>query len=86
MSGRGARLVLETDLPLNAAVRVDLNDAVLLGEVCYRDREGDHFAVGLVFDQVLHKPPELLPLLRALQDSDRVPVASGVTNKPASVE
>ena len=69
LSGRGLRLRLQRPLPLNAAVRVDMNGSVLLGEVCYNAPDESGCAVGLMLDQVLHGNPGLIPLLRSLQEA-----------------
>jgi c-di-GMP-binding flagellar brake protein YcgR len=47
ISGRGMRLMVDRALPAGAAVRIDLSDAILLGEVCYSMQEGDAYIVGL---------------------------------------
>ncbi|MCW5978095.1 MAG: PilZ domain-containing protein [Bryobacteraceae bacterium] len=65
-SGRGMRLVLEQPLPRNAPIRVDWNDSLLMGEVCYNAQQGDHYAVGVMLDQALLQASELMQLAEAL--------------------
>ena len=65
-SRRGMRLILDRSLPLNAAVRIDGDDSILLGEVCYAGQQGAEYAVGLVLDQVLHELTDLTRLAEAI--------------------
>ena len=81
LSPAGARLRLEKPLPLNAPVKVELEEAVLLGEVCYVQPARERFAVGLAVDQVLHRTPELARLVRALGGRRPEP-ASGEAHSP----
>jgi len=66
ISGRGMRLLLNAALPVGAAVRVDLDDSLLLGEVRYCIRNDDQFAIGLQLDQGI---PSLSELDRLLEDA-----------------
>jgi hypothetical protein len=52
-SGRGLGLMTARPVPPGAAVRIEIDDAAVLGEAiyCRRDREG-HF-IGVELDQVL---------------------------------
>ncbi len=67
LSGRGMRIIIDRPLPVNAAVKVDLESAMLLGEVCYCVPDGGVYAIGLELEQVLHDAPDLLSLWRALK-------------------
>lgn len=67
VSGRGMRVELDAPLPLNAAVRVDARDMMLLGEVCYCEPDGQAYALGIMLEQVLYESPGLLPLVHALR-------------------
>ena len=70
VSGHGFGLVLERPLPINAAVRVDLHDAMLLGEVCYCEpvagRQG--YGIGIRAEHVLTESNELAALMRSLME------------------
>jgi hypothetical protein len=66
ISGSGMRIVVDRPLPVNAAVRVDLENSMFLAEVCYCNRDGATHTIGLTVDQVLHDTPDLLSLWRAL--------------------
>ena len=68
ISGCGMRLMLEEPLPVSAAVRVDYNDTLLLGEVCHATRQGESYTVGLALDQVLYELTRLSKLAEALPD------------------
>ena len=55
---------------LSSAVRVDLDDSLLLGEVCYCAPEGDEYAVGLVIDQTLTGIRGVLALIRGVMGEE----------------
>ena len=74
ISDRGMRLMLDRPLPVSAAVRVDYDDTLLLGEVCHATRQGESYAVGLALDQVLHELTRLSQLAEALLDDSPVSV------------
>lgn len=67
VSGRGMRVQLDEPLPLNAAVRVDAGNMMLLGEVCYCEPDGRFHAIGIMLEQVLHESPGLFPLIEAVR-------------------
>lgn len=69
LSDHGFGLVLEAPLPINAAVRVDIHDAVLLGEVCYCQPlpGGSGYAIGIRAEHVLTDCNELAALMRSLE-------------------
>jgi hypothetical protein len=58
-SGHGLQLVLHRPIPVNAAVKVEGDDWMMLGEVCYCRQEGIHFVAGLKIDQTLDNLHEL---------------------------
>ena len=67
MSGGGFRLLTTEKIRHNAAVRVDMADAVLLGEVCYCTLdESGHYAVGLESQQILSHTSDLARLMQSL--------------------
>ena len=67
LSGGGFRLLANGRIRLNAAVRIDMPDAVLLGEVCYCHAAGDGtFAIGLESQQILSHTRDLARLMQSL--------------------
>ena len=74
VSGLGMRLFLAEAAPLDAAIRIDLDDALLLGEVCHCAPHEGGFAVGI---QLCHSLIALdrLAKLRSRFLNDRLPVA-----------
>ena len=52
-SGRGLGLVAGAPVDPGAAVRIELEDAVVLGEAIYCRRESDGHFIGVELDQVL---------------------------------
>jgi hypothetical protein len=66
VSGGGMRIVLDGPLPnalaMDAPVRVDLPDSMVLGEVCYCQRHGDGFAIGIQMQHSLLNLAELTRL------------------------
>ena len=69
-SGRGLGLVTPTPIPAGAPIRIELEDAVVLGEAIYcRSDEDGHF-VGVEMDQMLVGLTELGRRLEALMNAD----------------
>jgi hypothetical protein len=65
-SGRGLGLVSPQPIPSGAAIRIEIDDAVVLGESIYcRSQQGSHL-VGVELDQVLVGLTELGRKLEAL--------------------
>jgi hypothetical protein len=58
-SGHGLQVVLHRPIPVNAAIKVEGDDWIMLGEVCYCRQEGIHFVAGLKIDQTLENLDEL---------------------------
>jgi|SRR5579864_899682 len=58
-SGHGLQVVLHRPIPVNAAIKVEGDDWMMLGEVCYCRQEGIHFVAGLKIDQTLDNLEEL---------------------------
>ena len=50
-SGRGMRLILDHPLPRNAPIRVEWDETLIVGEVCYNAQQGDTYAIGLLLEQ-----------------------------------
>ena len=66
LSGRGIRVFLQVSLRAGEPVRIDIEDTLLLGEVCYCQPEDDGFVVGVEIDQALGSLRDLARLNRAL--------------------
>jgi hypothetical protein len=65
-SGHGLQVVLHRSIPVNAAIKVEGEDWLMLGEVCYCRQEGIHFVAGLKIDQTLENLNELSKLNESL--------------------
>ena len=72
-SGRGMRLLLDRPVAPGAAVKVQGDDWLALGEVCYCRLEGGKYAVGLELDQALSGLHELAELHRSLMPENPSP-------------
>jgi hypothetical protein len=59
MSGRGIGLELEHEVSVGTALRIELDDALVLGEVVYCRWDGASFAVGVRLEQALTGLAEL---------------------------
>jgi hypothetical protein len=69
-SGRGLGLVTREPIPAGAAIRIEIEDVLVLGEAIYcRSDENGHF-VGVELDQVLVGLTELGRRLEALMNPD----------------
>ena len=82
-SGHGLQLVLHRPVPVNAAVKVEGDDWLMLGEVCYCRQEGIHFVAGLKIDQTLDNLQELNDLNNSLMSTSAEPgrIESGTEEK-----
>jgi hypothetical protein len=76
-SGHGLQVVLHRPIPVNSAIKVEGEDWLMLGEVCYCRQEGIHFVAGLKIDQTLENLDELSKLnenlLSTRQKAERSP-------------
>ena len=63
LSSHGMRLVVDRPIAVNAAVKVDGDRWMVLGEVCYCKPERSHYSVGLQLDQALMGLESSLPAL-----------------------
>lgn len=66
LSAHGMQLVLDRPVEVNAAVKVQADDWLVLGEVCYSMPERSHYKVGLLLDQALMGLQELAERTEAL--------------------
>ncbi|MCX6597465.1 MAG: PilZ domain-containing protein [Acidobacteria bacterium] len=76
-SGRGLRVEVTESVTPGAAVRLDMKDQLMLGEVCYCQRaENGNWALGLQMEQALSHLEDLSHLMSALMgDGGRMGVA-----------
>ncbi|MCX6590184.1 MAG: PilZ domain-containing protein [Acidobacteria bacterium] len=66
-SGRGLRVEVQEAVAPGAAVRLDMKDQLMLGEICYCQRaENGKWAVGLQMEQALSHLDDLSRLMNAL--------------------
>ena len=73
-SGRGLRLVLKQPVPVGTVVKVQGDDWLVLGEVCYCRKERSNFVVGLQLEHSLMGLRELEDLNRKFTSEDLPPV------------
>ena len=69
-SGRGMRLVVEQSVPVGAAVKIQGDDWLMLGEVCYCRKEHLNFVIGLQLEHSLMGLEELEKLNRKLMSEE----------------
>lgn len=74
VSGAGLRLHTRTRIAPGAALRIDLEDCMLLGEVCYCRGGGEEYAVGVQLDQALGHVREVTRLGQMLLRESRTDV------------
>jgi len=67
-SGRGLGLVTPIPLPPGAAIRIEMDDSMVLGESIYCRSDGDGHFTGVELDQVLVGLTELSRNLTALSE------------------
>ena len=70
-SGHGFQLVVTRPIPVNVPVKIEDEDWIVLGDICYCRPERSHFAVGVQIEQVLAGLHELHELNRHLLDGTR---------------
>jgi hypothetical protein len=71
VSGRGLRVVVDAPVAPDSAVRVDLDDSMILGEVCYCEPCGNQWALGLEMEQSLSDLRGLCQLVERLLHEER---------------
>lgn len=72
-SGRGLGLLTPVTIAPGAAIRIELEDAIVLGEAIYSRADGDGHFIGVELDQVLVGLTELGRNLAALAPEFIVP-------------
>lgn len=78
LSGRGMRIVLPKRVHPGDPIKVGLEDALLLGEVCYCRPQGRDFVIGIQLDQVLNGLADLSRLNQSLLDSPADPAVRAI--------
>lgn len=79
LSGCGMRVAVPDRVSPGDAVKVDMDDALLLGEVCYCRRHESGFILGIELDQALSGLADLKRLNDSLlDDAERLPAAEAV--------
>jgi hypothetical protein len=73
LSGRGLSLTTESRVPVGSAVRIGINDNILLGEVCHSRQTGPSaFVCGVQLEQALTDVHDLSRLMsRLMGESQR---------------
>jgi hypothetical protein len=79
MSGRGIGLEVGAPVGTGNALKIEIGDSMLLGEVIHCRPEGKRFYVGVELDQALHG---LVALCETVQDFSAVP--SGIEHAYAT--
>jgi hypothetical protein len=72
-SGRGLRLVVKQAVPVGTAVKIQGDDWLVLGEVCYCRRDRLNFVVGLQLEHSLTGLQELQELNRKFTSEELEP-------------
>ena len=75
ISGSGMRLLIDRPVALGSAVRVDLANSLLLGEVCYCRQEVALYAIGVRLEHLLTNIGDLARLMQALSEETLAPAA-----------
>jgi len=86
VSGRGISLTTKSVVPLNSAVRLDVNDMVLLGEVCHSREAGpSEFICGVRLEQALTAVGDLSKLVSGIMGEARQEPDPSEVARPARV-
>lgn len=76
LSGRGLRLVLPERITPETAIKIEMGDHLLLGEVAYGHDWGGEWHIGVEVQQSLLHTPDLERLRRSLLEGDENPGAT----------
>ncbi len=63
VSGNGLRFVVDQPLRADSAVRIDINNCILLGEICYSAPVPGGYLCGVELDQALTNVSDLMRLM-----------------------
>jgi hypothetical protein len=81
-SGRGMGLAMATPVPIGTAVKIECDDAILLGEALYCRDDGGTFFVGVELEHALYGLVELGRILREFaEESSGLEYAQPVNNR-----
>lgn len=82
-SGQGLSLATDQLIPLDAPVRIDLEDSILLGEVCHCATENGRYITGIKLQHVLHGLTDLNRLVAGIM-GESWPRQPGQPNRVAA--
>jgi len=84
ISGRGARVSVPSQLPINTPLRIDVGDVMLLGDVCYCRMDAiNRFSVGVALAHSIFEMESLGRLMQRLTQEYGSPViAEAAATKP----
>ncbi len=77
ISGKGARVLLQERLPVNAVVKLVVDDDLFLGEVCHCQADAKGFSVGVSLDCALVSLSSIRALMHALMPATGSSAGSG---------
>jgi hypothetical protein len=84
-SGQGLSLSTDQPIPLNAPVRIDLEDSILLGEVCYCSMEDGRYITGIKLQHLLHGLTDLNRLVAGIMGESWPRRPSQPSRQPALI-
>lgn len=85
ISGKGLSAVAVRAIPAGRLVRIDFNDQLLLGEVCYCEPSERGFRIGVQLEHALNSVTQLQRLLQGLLLSEGRDAGQGEPAKKAKV-
>jgi hypothetical protein len=85
LSGKGIGLEFEEFVAAGTALRIELEDALLFGEVIFYRKDGDTYYAGVELEQALSGLGELSRILLAFQEG-MAPEGSGAEQHDALVD
>src|SRR5262245_53143274 len=68
LSGRGLRVTTKHAIAVGTALRIDVGDMMLLGDVCYCRREGEDYSVGVALAHSILEMSALSKLMTRLTE------------------